>query len=103
MGSDYVAAGRRGILAGCCGVAGAVVGMSEVWYTGPLGKLAGAEFGADLGFEVSARALNRHSDSMFNVFHSSTARSGVRCSDVPSIAVPRDPAHGTIGGEAVRY
>lgn len=26
--------------------------MSEVWYTGPLGKMAGAEFGADLGFEV---------------------------------------------------
>ena len=46
--------GVAGILAGCCGVAGAVVGMSEVWYTGPLGKLAGAEFGADLGFEVRA-------------------------------------------------
>ena len=41
-----------GILAACFGAAGAVVGMSEVWYTGPLGKLAGAEFGADLGFEV---------------------------------------------------
>lgn len=45
--------GFAGILAGCFGVAGAVVGMSEVWYTGPLGMKAGAEFGADLGFEVS--------------------------------------------------
>lgn len=44
--------GFAGILAGCFGVAGAVVGMSEVWYTGPLGMKAGAEFGADLGFEV---------------------------------------------------
>lgn len=44
--------GAAGILAGCFGVAGAVVGMSEVWYTGPLAKKAGAEFGADLGFEV---------------------------------------------------
>ena len=33
------------------------MGMSEVWYTGPLGKDAGAEFGADLGFEVSFRCV----------------------------------------------
>lgn len=39
-----------GILAGCFGVAGAVVGMSEVWYIGPLGMDAGA----DLGFELAA-------------------------------------------------
>lgn len=46
--------GVAGVLAGCCGVAGAVVGMSEVWYTGPLGKDAGDIFGADLGFELAA-------------------------------------------------
>ena len=45
--------GFAGVLAGCFGVAGAVVGMSEVWYTGPLGKDAGDLYGADLGFEVS--------------------------------------------------
>lgn len=44
--------GIAGILAGCFGVAGAVVGMAEAWYIGPLGAMAGAEFGADLGFEV---------------------------------------------------
>jgi len=46
--------GFAGILAACFGVAGAVVGMSQVWYIGPLGKIAGAEFGADLGFELAA-------------------------------------------------
>ncbi|KIP11708.1 hypothetical protein PHLGIDRAFT_99130 [Phlebiopsis gigantea 11061_1 CR5-6] len=46
--------GFAGILAGCCGVAGAVVGMSEVWYTGPIGKAAGDLYGADLGFELAA-------------------------------------------------
>ncbi|KAG1736972.1 permease for cytosine/purines, uracil, thiamine, allantoin-domain-containing protein [Suillus lakei] len=46
--------GIAGILAMCLGIAGAVVGMSEVWYTGPLGKMAGATYGADLGFELAA-------------------------------------------------
>ena len=54
---DRLPIGFAGVLAGCFGVAGAVVGMSEVWYTGPLGKDAGAEFGADLGFEVSFRCV----------------------------------------------
>ncbi|THH15143.1 hypothetical protein EW146_g5289 [Bondarzewia mesenterica] len=44
--------GVAGILAGCFGVAGAVVGMAEVWYIGPLGKMAGTLYGADLGFET---------------------------------------------------
>lgn len=46
--------GIAGISAMCFGIAGAVVGMSEVWYTGPLGKMAGAAYGADLGFELAA-------------------------------------------------
>ncbi|KDQ63006.1 hypothetical protein JAAARDRAFT_119103 [Jaapia argillacea MUCL 33604] len=46
--------GVAGILAGCFGVTGAIVGMSEVWYTGPLGKAAGDLYGADLGFELAA-------------------------------------------------
>ena len=49
--------GVAGVLAGCFGVAGAVVGMSEVWYTGPIAQKAGGEFGADLGFEVSVVVL----------------------------------------------
>ncbi|KAF8191258.1 permease for cytosine/purines, uracil, thiamine, allantoin-domain-containing protein [Pholiota molesta] len=46
--------GIAGILAGCFGVAGAVVGMAELWYIGPLGKMAGGLFGTDLGFELAA-------------------------------------------------
>ncbi|KAJ3773825.1 permease for cytosine/purines, uracil, thiamine, allantoin-domain-containing protein [Lentinula raphanica] len=46
--------GVAGILAGACGVAGAVVGMAEVWYIGPIGIFAGnPEFGGDLGFELA--------------------------------------------------
>lgn len=36
----------------CCGVAGAVVGMNQVWYIGPLARKIG-EFGGDIGFELS--------------------------------------------------
>ncbi|KAI8066400.1 permease for cytosine/purines, uracil, thiamine, allantoin-domain-containing protein [Gongronella butleri] len=46
--------GYAAIFAGCCGVAGAVVGMAQVYYTGPIAKLIGDEFGADLGFELAA-------------------------------------------------
>ncbi|KAH7913882.1 permease for cytosine/purines, uracil, thiamine, allantoin-domain-containing protein [Hygrophoropsis aurantiaca] len=46
--------GIAGILAGAFGVAGAIVGMAEVWYIGPLGKMAGEAYGADLGFELAA-------------------------------------------------
>ena len=44
--------GIAGIFACCCGVGAAVVGMAQVWYIGPLGKVFG-EFGGDLGFEMS--------------------------------------------------
>lgn len=43
--------GAAGIIAGCCGVAGAVVGMAQVWYIGPIASKLGP-FGGDLGFEV---------------------------------------------------
>lgn len=46
--------GIAGVLAGMFGVTGAIVGMSQVWYIGPIGALAGTEFGADLGFELAA-------------------------------------------------
>lgn len=48
--------GAAGIFAGCCGAAGAVVGMAEVWYVGPIGAKLGP-FGGDLGFEVRCRIL----------------------------------------------
>ncbi|GAA5922195.1 hypothetical protein JCM3775_003526 [Rhodotorula graminis] len=38
----------------CCGIAGAVVGMSQTWYVGPIGRMIGdPKYGADLGFELA--------------------------------------------------
>lgn len=36
----------------CVGIAGAVVGMGQVWYVGPIAKKVGA-YGADLGIELA--------------------------------------------------
>jgi purine-cytosine permease-like protein len=44
--------GIASLLACCFGMVGVVVGMSQVWYTGPIGKMAGGTHGADLGFEI---------------------------------------------------
>ncbi|KAG1890799.1 permease for cytosine/purines, uracil, thiamine, allantoin-domain-containing protein [Suillus subluteus] len=46
--------GVAGILAGCFGVAGAVIGMSQALYTGPLGEMVGAEIGFELAAAFSA-------------------------------------------------
>lgn len=46
--------GVAGILAGCFGVAGAVIGMSQTLYTGPLGEMVGAEIGFELAAAFSA-------------------------------------------------
>ncbi|KAG4028697.1 hypothetical protein MFRU_020g01360 [Monilinia fructicola] len=35
------------------GAMGAVLGMAQVWFTGPIGKLCGLEYGGDLGFELA--------------------------------------------------
>jgi hypothetical protein len=40
------------VLAFCCGVAGMVTGMDQVWYTGVIAKTAGSTFGGDVGFEL---------------------------------------------------
>ena len=38
----------------CCGVVGAVMGMSQVWFIGPIGKLIGdPAYGGDIGFELA--------------------------------------------------
>ncbi|KAL8277559.1 hypothetical protein RQP46_009991 [Phenoliferia psychrophenolica] len=42
------------IFAICCGIAGAVVGMAETYYTGPIALLVAKPYGGDLGFEFSA-------------------------------------------------
>ncbi|KAI0443229.1 purine-cytosine permease [Xylaria telfairii] len=35
------------------GVAGAVLGMAQAWFTGPVGRLCGAKRGGDIGFELA--------------------------------------------------
>lgn len=45
--------GWAAALATGCGVAGAVLGMSQVWYVGVIGGMIGGEFGADIGFELA--------------------------------------------------
>lgn len=44
--------GFAAIAAFLFGVMGAVLGMSQTWFTGPIGKLAGGAVGGDIGFEL---------------------------------------------------
>lgn len=44
--------GIAGVFAFCCGVAGVVVGMDQVWYAGVIGRKIGE--GGDIGFELGA-------------------------------------------------
>lgn len=46
--------GFAAITAFCVGVAGAVLGMAQKWFTGPIGALCGAPpYGGDVGFELA--------------------------------------------------
>ena len=46
--------GVAGVTAFLFGVLGAVMGMAQVWFVGPIGKLIGnPKFGGDLGFELA--------------------------------------------------
>ncbi|EQB51575.1 NCS1 nucleoside transporter [Colletotrichum gloeosporioides Cg-14] len=45
--------GLAAFVAFLMGVMGAVLGMSQTWFTGPIGKLAGGAFGGDIGFELA--------------------------------------------------
>lgn len=44
--------GIAAIFSFACGVAGAILGMSQVWWTGPIAKKIG-EFSGDVGFELA--------------------------------------------------
>lgn len=46
--TNYHTKGFASIIAFCCGVVGAVMGMNQVYYTGPIAKLIG-EYAADMG------------------------------------------------------
>lgn len=44
--------GIAALTAFCFGVMGAVLGMAQVWFIGPIGKLCGTAYGGDVGFEL---------------------------------------------------
>lgn len=45
--------GIAAVFAFCCGIAGMVLGMSQVWFVGPIALTAGeAPYGGDVGFEL---------------------------------------------------
>ncbi|EJT78896.1 purine-cytosine permease FCY21 [Gaeumannomyces tritici R3-111a-1] len=50
---DRLPPGCAGLAAFACGVLGAAVGMNQVWFTGPVGRLAGGAGGGDVGFELA--------------------------------------------------
>jgi NCS1 nucleoside transporter family len=50
---DRLPPGIAAIVAFCFGIMGAVLGMAQPWFTGPIGRLAGTEFGGDVGFELA--------------------------------------------------
>lgn len=46
--------GMAAVLAFCFGVFGAVMGMAQVWFIGPVGKKIGSpKFGGDVGFMLA--------------------------------------------------
>lgn len=45
--------GWAGVFGFCCGCAGVVLGMDQVWYAGVVGRKIG-EYGGDIGFEMAA-------------------------------------------------
>ncbi|KZP07736.1 purine-cytosine permease-like protein [Athelia psychrophila] len=45
--------GFAAMAAFCFGIFGAIMGMAQVWFVGPIGKLCGTEFGGDIGFELA--------------------------------------------------
>lgn len=53
MHREKLPPGWAAMVAFLFGVMGAVLGMAQVWFTGPIGKLCGTEFGGDIGFELA--------------------------------------------------
>lgn len=45
--------GLAAVAASCCGILGAILGMAQEWFSGPIAKLCGAEHGGDVGFEMA--------------------------------------------------
>jgi NCS1 nucleoside transporter family len=53
LSKDKLPPGYAAITAFAIGVMGAILGMAQVWFVGPIGKLCGTEYGGDVGFELA--------------------------------------------------
>ncbi|KAJ9192177.1 hypothetical protein DTO164E3_8513 [Paecilomyces variotii] len=53
MAPEKLPVSYAALFAFCCGVAGAVIGMSEAWWTGPLAKAISEDVPGDIGFQLS--------------------------------------------------
>ncbi|QSZ29298.1 hypothetical protein DSL72_003811 [Monilinia vaccinii-corymbosi] len=53
MDASRLPPGIAAMIAFLFGVMGAVLGMAQVWFTGPIGKLCGLKYGGDVGFELA--------------------------------------------------
>ncbi|RDW73231.1 hypothetical protein BP6252_07138 [Coleophoma cylindrospora] len=53
MDKSKLPPGLAAMVAFAFGIMGAVLGMAQTWWTGPIGKLCGAAFGGDIGFELA--------------------------------------------------
>ena len=54
MTASKLPPGIAAVTAFCFGILGAVMGLSQPWFTGPIGKLIGdPAHGGDIGFELA--------------------------------------------------
>jgi len=53
MDASKLPPGIAAVVAFGFGIMGAVLGMAQVWFTGPIGKLCGTAYGGDVGFELA--------------------------------------------------
>jgi NCS1 nucleoside transporter family len=53
MDKSKLPPGFAAVTAFAFGIMGAILGMAQVWFTGPIGKLCGTAYGGDVGFELA--------------------------------------------------
>jgi purine-cytosine permease-like protein len=53
MDAKKLPPGIAAVVAFAFGIMGAILGMAQVWFTGPIGRLCGTKYGGDIGFELA--------------------------------------------------
>ncbi|CAN6627184.1 purine-cytosine permease Fcy2p [Trichomonascus vanleenenianus] len=49
---SYLPLGIAALFSFCCGIAGVVIGMAQVWWIGPIARAISMPYGGDIGFEL---------------------------------------------------